>query len=153
DSVTLLPGGTVTYTVVAQIDPSATGLLVNTATVTPPEGVPDLNPDNNSSTDTVPLTPQADLSITKTDGVTTAIPGTTTTYTIVVQSLSGPSDVIGATVSDVFPPSITSATWTSTATGGATGNTASGTGNINDTVNLPIGSSITYIVTVTISSS
>src|SRR5947209_12541178 len=43
--------------------------------------------------------------------------------------------------------------YTSTPSGGASGNTATGASNINDTVNLPIGSSITYTVTGTISAS
>src|SRR5439155_464927 len=38
-------------------------------------------------------------------------------------------------------------------TGGASGFTASGTGNINDTVTMPIGSSITYTATGTLSPS
>ena len=42
----------------------------------------DSNPANNSATDTDTLTPQADLAITKTDGVTTATPGGSVTYTI-----------------------------------------------------------------------
>jgi hypothetical protein len=51
---------------------AATGTLSNTATVTI---AGDPNAANNSATDTDTPTPQADLSITKTDGVTTATPG------------------------------------------------------------------------------
>jgi hypothetical protein len=51
-SVSLVPGATVTFTVVAQIASSATGNLVNTVTVTPPMGVTDTNPSNNTATDT-----------------------------------------------------------------------------------------------------
>ncbi len=73
------------------------------------------------------------------------VPGTATTYTIVVTN-NGPSNVTGATVTDVMPAAIASDTFTAVATGGATGFTASGSGNINDTVNLPAGSTITYTV-------
>jgi hypothetical protein len=45
---------------------------------------------NNSATDTDTLTPSADLGITKTDGVTTATPGGSVTYTIVASN-AGPS--------------------------------------------------------------
>jgi hypothetical protein len=54
-------------------------------------------------------------------------------------------------VADVFPATLTGVTYSATATGGATGFTASGTGNINDTTNLPVGSSITYTVQATLS--
>ncbi|MBI1918453.1 MAG: DUF4394 domain-containing protein, partial [Planctomycetes bacterium] len=90
-----------------------------------------------------------DLSITKTDGQLTDTPGTTLTYTIVVSN-NGPLGVAGATVADLFPAVLSNVTFTSVAAGGATGNTAAGMGNINDTVTLPVGSSITYMATGTI---
>jgi uncharacterized repeat protein (TIGR01451 family) len=43
----------VTITVSGTIDPAATGTLTNTATVAPPSGVIDPNPDNNSASDTL----------------------------------------------------------------------------------------------------
>ena len=50
--VDLLPGGTVTYTVSATVSTTATGPIVNTATIAPPAGLPDPNAANNSATDT-----------------------------------------------------------------------------------------------------
>ena len=79
-------------------------------------------------------------------------PGGTTTYTIVVSN-SGPSDVTGGTVTDVLPPAITSDTFTAVGSGGASGFSVSGSGNINDTVNLPIDSTITYTLQANIASS
>ena len=90
DTVTLPVGATVTYTLTATLSVAATGTLVNTATVTAPVGVTDPVPGNNSSTDTDTITPNADLSITKTDGSTTAVPGAPITYTIVASN-AGPS--------------------------------------------------------------
>ena len=152
DTVNLPVGSTITYTLVASISGSASGNLVNTATVTAPSGVTEINPANNAATDTDTLTAQADLSITKSDGVASAVPGGTTTYTIVVTN-SGPSAVVGATVSDVLPAAIASASYTAVGSGGASGFTASGSGNIGDTVNLPVGSSITYTLVANISGS
>src|SRR5207253_2870977 len=103
------------------------------------------NTANNSVTDTDTLTPQADLQITNTDGQATAVPGTPITYTIVVTN-AGPSNVTGASVADTFPAALLTPTFTATATGGATGFTASGSGNISNTVTLPSGSTITYVV-------
>ena len=108
----------------------------------------DPNAANNSATDTDTLTPQADLAITKTDGVTTATPGGSVTYTITASN-AGPSNATGATVADTFPASLT-CTWTCAGAGGGTC-TASGSGNINDTVNLPSGGSVTYTASCTIS--
>jgi len=152
DTLNMPTGSSVTYTVNATIKSSATGTLSNTATVTAPVGVTDPDTANNSATDNDTLTPQADLSITKTDGAPTEIPGTSITYTIVVSN-SGPSDAPGTAVADLFPATLTGVTFTSVAAGSATGNTAAGAGNINDTVSLPSGSSVTYTVNATIQSS
>ena len=148
DTVNLPTGGSVTYTVTGTVSSAATGTLSNTATVAAPAGVTDPDPANNSATDTDTLTPEADLSITKTDGQTTVQAGTPITYTIVVSN-PGPSDVLGATVADTVPAAITGATWTCVGAGGGTC-TAAGSGNINDTVNLPSGASVTYTLTGTI---
>jgi len=148
DTVNVPAGGSLTYTAIGTIDTSATGTLSNTATVTVPAGVTDPNLSNNSATDTTTLTPEADLTITKTDGVTTAVPGTGTVYTIVAGNV-GPSDAFGATVADTFPAALTGVTWSCVAAGGASC-TAAGSGDINDTVNVPVGGSLTYTATDTI---
>jgi uncharacterized repeat protein (TIGR01451 family) len=89
----------------------------------------------------------ADLSITVTDGVTTAAPGGSITYTIAALNAAG-DDVIGATVADTFPAALT-CTWTCVgATGGAC--TAAGSGNISDVVTLPVGGSATYTASCSI---
>ncbi len=150
DTVNLPSGGSVTYTASCTISASATGTLSNTATVTAPGGVTDPTPGNNSATDSDTLAAQADLSITKTDGVTTATPGGSVTYTITASN-AGPSNATGATVTDTFPASLT-CTWTCVGAGGGTC-TAAGSGNINDTVNLPSGGSVTYTASCTISAS
>ena len=87
----------------------------------------------------------ADLAVTKTDGKTQYVPGTTTTYTIVVTN-NGPSNVTGATVVDTFPSQIEGATWTAVYSAGSTGS-ASGSGDINSLVNLLNGGTATFTVT------
>ena len=72
------------------------------------------------------------------------------TYTIVASN-AGPNGVTGATVTDTFPAALT-CTWTCVGAGGGTC-TASGSGNINDTVNLPAGGSVTYTANCTLSAS
>lgn len=147
--LTLAPLDTVTMTFTAAIDPGATGTHINTVTVQP-IGAIDIDQSDNTAQDPVTLAPQVDVSVVKDDGVNFAIPGTITTYSIVVRN-TGPSDAINVLVADTFPPALySSVTWTSTAAGGATGNQLSGTGDINDTIDLPVGSSVTYTVTARI---
>jgi uncharacterized repeat protein (TIGR01451 family) len=148
--VNLPSGGSVTYTASCNISAAASGPLSNTATVSPPGGVTDPTPGNNTATDTDTLTPQANLGITKTDGVTTAVPGGSLTYTVTASN-AGPSNASGATVADTFPPTLT-CTWTCVGAGGGTC-TASGVGNINDTVNLPIGGNVTYTANCSVAQS
>ncbi|MBI3421543.1 MAG: ExeM/NucH family extracellular endonuclease [Acidobacteria bacterium] len=147
NSVNLPSGGSVTYTASCSIAANATGTLSNTATVAAPGGVSDPTPGNNSATDSDTLAPQADLAITKTDGVTTATPGGSVTYTITASN-AGPSNAPGATVADTFPAALT-CTWTCVGAGGGTC-TASGSGNINNSVNLPSGGSVTYTASCSI---
>nr|WP_306673704.1 Ig-like domain repeat protein [Tahibacter caeni] len=150
DTVNLPAGGSTTYTASCTIAASASGTLSNTATVAAPGGVTDPTPGNNAATDTDTLAAQADLAITKTDGVTSATPGGSVTYTITASN-AGPSNATGATVADTFPATQT-CTWTCVGAGGGTC-TASGSGNIADTVNLPAGGSTTYTASCTIAAS
>ncbi len=150
--VTLLLNGTATYTVTASIAANATGSITNTATIVVPGTVIDTNLANNTASDIDTLTPQADLAITKTNGVVSAVPGGTTTYTVMVSN-SGPSNVVGATVADIIPAAIPSDTFTAVGAGGASGFTANGAGNINDTVNMPAGSTIVYTIVANIRAS
>jgi len=92
---------------------------------------------------------QTDLSITKSDDSTTIQPSQQLTYTIRVSNL-GPSDVQGATIVDNFSTSLTNITYTSSPTGTVSGHTTSGAGNINDTVSMNSGSTLTYTVRATV---
>ncbi|MSQ98082.1 MAG: DUF11 domain-containing protein [Xanthomonadales bacterium] len=138
-SVNLTSGGSTTFTASCTVAGNATGSLSNTATIS--STVADSVPGNNSATDTDTLAVTANLGITKTDGVTAVTPGGNVTYSIVASN-AGPTLVNGATVTDTFPAALTCA-WTCA---GAAGGTcpASGTGNINSSVNLPVGGSTTF---------
>lgn len=153
DLVNLGPSESFSYQVTANIDPSVTSDMTNTVTVEMPFGVFEPTLGNNTDSDTDTSQPHADLTVSKDDFVTIISPGTTTTYTIVVQNTS-PSDVLGAIVTDLKPPEIDSWDWACTgATGGATGCTPapSSTADFTDIVDLPTGSSITYTVTAQVS--
>ena len=100
--LSLASGQSVTITLSGTIDPAATFSITNTATVSAPAGVTDTNPANDTATDIDTLTPEVALSITKSDGKTTVVPGTSDTYTITVTN-NGPSTVSSLTLTDPIP--------------------------------------------------
>jgi len=77
----------------------------------------------------------ADLSITKTDNVSSVTAGSLVTYTIVVTN-NGPAAVTGALVNDTMPAALTNVSWTCSAPGSASCGGGNGSGNINRAVNL-----------------
>ena len=81
----------------------------------------------------------ADLKITYTDGTTIVPNRTLDTYT-------GLQNLNGAVITDTFPAQVQSVTYAATGNGGATGFSA-GIGNINQSLNLPPNSSVTYRAT------
>ena len=124
-------------------NPASTKTPIPAATIT---SSPTLIP---SST----LSPQTDLQITKNDGTSTYTANGTLTYIVTVIN-NGPSNVIGAVITDNIPSQITSWNWICTSqSGGASGCSGmNGSTNFSNTVGLPVGSSITYTVNADISS-
>ena len=86
--------------------------------------------------------PVFDLTVNKTNGAAFINPDDTVSYSILVENL-GPNDVIGATVIDILPSNLINVQWGCAASGGASC-TATGSGNINDMVDLPVGSLVEY---------
>lgn len=87
NTVTMPPGGSITYKATGKLSPSATGTLSDTASVTVPSGMTDPNLNNNTATDSDNITLKADLKVTVTDGKTSALLGSKNTYTIVVTNV------------------------------------------------------------------
>ncbi|MGJ8628474.1 MAG: hypothetical protein ACSHXB_16050 [Sulfitobacter sp.] len=134
-------GASVSYAVTCTVAPGFVGTLSNTAAVT--SSSTDPVPGNNSATDNdTVVSANHDLVVSKSDGLTSAVAGTSITYTIVASN-AGPSDATGATLTDTIPSNLT-CTYTSVAAGGASGSTAAGSGNISDTLALPVGATVTY---------
>jgi uncharacterized repeat protein (TIGR01451 family) len=142
ESIDLSAGGSVLYSVTGLLASSATGSLVNTATVTSPF---------DTATDTVTdaINRNVDLTLDKVT-VTPVVAGQLVSYTIAISN-SGKSDVTGALVSDPFVGVLSGVTWTAVFSGGS-GNT-SGSGNISESIDLSAGGSVLYSVTGLLASS
>ncbi|MES2932148.1 MAG: hypothetical protein V4805_01480, partial [Pseudomonadota bacterium] len=143
----LASGDTYQISVTATVS-ATSGSVTNTATVTVPAGTTDPTPGNNSASDVDTVNPVADLSITKTDGVSNVNAGSGSTYTITVTN-NGPSEVTAAAVSDTAPSGLTLGNWTCavmTAGSGGVVTTAcgmpSGSGDISTTVTMKAGAVI-----------
>ena len=102
DVVSLAAGGAATYVVTGTLAPAATGTLTNTVTVAVPSGTHDPSPANNAATDIDILTPETDLSLTKTDSADPVAPGDPFVYTLAARS-NGPSNATGVNLTDVLP--------------------------------------------------
>ena len=98
-----------TWVITVSVTAGATGgTFTNTATVSGTEADP--VPGNNSASQTTTITPQADLSITKTDGVGSVTAGTSTTYTVTVTNNGPSTEPVGVVVSDTIPAGTTGTT-------------------------------------------
>ena len=150
DVASLLVTGTATYTATCDISATAIGALSNTATATVGGAETDPATGNNSATDNDTLTPTADVSITKTNGVTQSTPGSPVTYTIVVTN-AGPSAAPTVNVLDLFPATLTSCATTCVGAGGGSCTAGPVVGNVNENANLPVGGSATYTASCTLS--
>jgi len=118
--------------------------------VTPPLGVTDPVPGNDTATDTNPTGPQANLAISKLSSPNPYVPGAALSYTILVSN-AGPSNVIDAQVQDVLPAPLAGFSWTCTPNGaGASCATPAGSGNIDAQVTLQAGTSVTFTVSGTV---
>lgn len=138
-----------TFTFRGTLSTTATGTLANTATISTPTGITDPDPTDNSATDTDNIN-GPDLSITKTDGLTSVDVGQLVTYTIIASNL-GPAPVTGAIIADTIPNKLSGVTWTCAATGTVSCPTASGSGNIAATTGaMASGATLKYTVQGTV---
>ncbi len=86
---------------------------------------------------------EADLSVVKTADMPTYIAGQDLGYSITARN-SGPTAITAATVIDFFPSEVTNVQWTCSGQGGASCPVGAGSGNLTQSVNLPVGGSLVY---------
>ena len=87
-------------------------------------------------TATLAATGTVNLTVTKTDGVASVTPGTSTTYTVKVSN-AGPNTVTGLGVNDTPPAGVTFASWTCAAVGVGASARPPAPAPIADTVTIP----------------
>ncbi len=139
----ILPSSSYTFTVTVHINSSATGTIANGDYNVSGTGLSSML--GQKQLTTLTSATLTDLQLTMTDGASSIAWDSALTYTIVATN-AGPNAVTGATITDTFPSSLSGVTWTCAGAGGGTCGAASGSGNINTTVNLPSGATATYTV-------
>ena len=147
DTVNLPAGKKVTYTISSTIASLAKGVLSNSVQITPPDGVPDPIPANNTATDN-DNPPYADLQVNISDGVVLYVPSSTTSYTMVVFN-AGPVDVTNVIFNDVTTGGVTINTVNCVADPGASCLPApapTGSNTTTDTIGIPAGKKVTYTI-------
>lgn len=127
------------------VNPAATGSLVNTATVTPSEA--GANPASSTVTTTLQSVPG--ITISK-SGPSQIAAGQTVTYTLIAGN-AGPSDATNLNITDAVPVPLTNVTWTAVSEGTAAITTgASGTGSSVTVIgNIAAGTGNRILVTIT----
>ncbi|MEM1081207.1 MAG: hypothetical protein AAGH65_06455, partial [Pseudomonadota bacterium] len=90
-----------------------------------------------------------DLSISKTNGAAFVDTGLPTTWFIDVSNV-GTFNVIGATLTDTLPADVANASWICSGSSGAICPNNGGSGDINETVDLPAGSTLSYELTANV---
>ena len=96
DNVDIPYGDSITYSVTATVSDTATGDIVNTASVEDPDG----HIESDDHTDE-----ESSLTVTKDDGYTVVSPETQLTYTIVITN-TGDTDLTDLTVIDTLPAEV-----------------------------------------------
>ena len=92
----------------------------------------------------------ADVAVTKDDGVTQVTLGQLLTYTITVSHLAGVGAANGVRVIDDFPAALSGVAWICLEDGGGSCNAASGAGDIDIFVDLPVGTYVTFVAAGTV---
>lgn len=126
-------GNSIVVTITGNIAANASGIIVNTATVTPSE----TGATPESATATTALITESAVRISKT-GPATMIRGDQATYIISVIN-QGPSDAINSDITDLIPAVLTNVTWMATPLRSSVINSgATGSGNnVKVNVNMP----------------
>ena len=130
-------------------DSTLTGTGIGTCTVTATKAA-DVNYNEATATVDVSILPTTDLQISKTDGSLFSTPGNVVKYEILVSN-SGPFAVLGARVQDPVPVGLMDPQWTCNPVQVAACPATSGSGGIDEQVDLPVNGILRYAFRATVS--
>ena len=99
-------GGSASYTVTVTVDPAVAAGTTLTNQVSAITSTNELNPADNSTSETTQVVATSDLSVTKTDSVDPIFAGQPLAYTITVTN-NGPSDAQNVVATDTLPAGVT----------------------------------------------
>ena len=94
------------------------------------------------------LPPVVDLAVSKSDGRTEVDPGGALTYVVEVTN-HGPAAAVGARLTDDLPAAL-SCTWSCAGSGGGACDPAPPAGDLDETVDLPVGAAVTFTAGCTV---
>ena len=138
------PSSSAATLIAATVHPSARGTLTNTVNMSVPLGSVDLDALNSTATDTTVITIDTDVSVVKT-GPTDVIAGEFIQYQIVLAN-TGPSDALDVQLIDDMDNVLLNAEWTCIATGRSVCSHSDGSGDINETINVTIDGTVTFVI-------
>jgi len=135
-----------TITITVQVDPSLTSSVTftNTAVLDYQDGYGNQYPQVQAS-DSVTIN-QPNIVLSKTDGVSTAAPGQTLTYTLTFTN-TGPGAAHNIVISDTLPPGVS---YQSCSLGSLAGSCSESGGTVNFTLTNPLAAGANASVTVTV---
>jgi len=153
DSSVILPYlGTVTYVVNARVLPNQNSSVTNWASIFVYNNTNSTDSSDDITFVTTNIRTNADITISKSNGVSTVTPGLDVTYTINVFN-RGPSDANGVVIKDTFSSQLQNVRWSCIATARATCPASSGTGDINVSSFIGTLNNVTFTVTARVSPS
>ena len=133
-------GQTVVYTISVLVPPTYTGNLITSATAT--ATTLDPNPGCAQCSDTNTLGNGADLVLSNTDNIANYTTGTNNTYILNLTNF-GPATATNVVVTNPIPAGIIAFSWI-----GSNGSSGTNVGLLDTIANLPLGTTITYTITL-----
>jgi len=141
----LAAGASASVTITVQVTTSGPATLINSATLTYTDSANNARPPV-TATDTTTVPAQPNIVLSKTDGVSTAAPGQTLTYTLTFTN-TGPGAAHNIVISDTLPSGVS---YQSCSLGSLAGSCSESGGTVTFTLTNPLAAGASASVTITV---